>query len=72
MAKIFARKGGPAVTRRAEDDETDYERPHQRQVNARAIAEAAYFRWLKRGSPHGDDKADWYAAERRLRKTSGE
>jgi hypothetical protein len=28
--------------------------------------EGAYFRWLDRGSPHGDDWADWFAAGRDL------
>ena len=24
----------------------------------------AYFSWLDRGKPHGDDWADWFAAEK--------
>lgn len=32
------------------------------------IREAAYHRYLQRGGTHGDDFADWLAAERDLRK----
>jgi hypothetical protein len=30
------------------------------------IREAAYFEWLDRGCPHGDDWAHWFAARKRL------
>jgi hypothetical protein len=31
------------------------------------IAVTAYFRWLQRGSGHGQDREDWVAAEASLR-----
>lgn len=32
------------------------------------IADRAYFRWLDRGCPTGDDLRDWFEAEEELRK----
>lgn len=31
------------------------------------LREAAYYRWLERGTPLGDDWSDWYDAESRWR-----
>lgn len=36
------------------------------------IAVAAYFRWLQRGSGHGQDREDWVEAERELGRTDGQ
>jgi len=37
------------------------------EIPREAIAMAAYYRWLKRGCPDGQDQEDWFAAERELR-----
>jgi hypothetical protein len=39
----------------------------QQTLDPKAIAEAAYYRWISRGRPQGSDKADWVAAEQELR-----
>ena len=31
------------------------------------LEEAAYYRWLERGSPQGDGQEDWYEVENRWR-----
>jgi len=36
-------------------------------LDPKMIAQAAYYRWLKRGCAHGGDRADWLAAEQDLR-----
>ncbi|MBN1868876.1 DUF2934 domain-containing protein [Candidatus Sumerlaeota bacterium] len=33
------------------------------------LQEAAYYRWLERGCPQGDDHSDWFEAEKRIRET---
>jgi hypothetical protein len=30
------------------------------------LQQAAYYRWQKRGTPLGDDLADWHAVEKRM------
>jgi hypothetical protein len=35
------------------------------------LREAAYYRWLERGCPHGDDHSDWFEAEKRAREKKG-
>lgn len=36
-------------------------------VSKEAIAELAYAKWLQRGKQYGNDRRDWYDAERDLR-----
>ena len=40
-------------------------------LNIEAIQMRAYEFFIKRGSTHGDDLADWFKAERELRTESG-
>jgi hypothetical protein len=39
--------------------------------SATAIATCAYYKWLARGSPSGDDKRDWFEAQEELHVTLG-
>ena len=38
-----------------------------RELSREAIATAAYYRWLNRGCPQGQDQEDWFEAEREVR-----
>ena len=38
----------------------------QEPITQDRLEEAAYFRWLARGCPHGDDESDWLAAHTEL------
>jgi len=42
-------------------------KPNQKEISAQAIAEAAYFLWMKRG---GSELANWLEAEATLRSAS--
>src|SRR5579875_2149068 len=41
-------------------------RDEAEELDHRWIAEAAYFRWLARGSQHGGDQEDWWQAKQDL------
>lgn len=38
----------------------------ENQITPEAIQKEAYFHWLERGCPIGDELTDWVAAERKL------
>ena len=46
---------------KVEKKEAKKKRPSQKELE-----EAAYYRWLNRGCPSGDDLADWVEAEKSL------
>lgn len=41
--------------------------PDPRAEMVESIRKAAYYRWLERGAPPGDDLRDWYEVENRWR-----
>ena len=45
--------------------------PPDSPVNAVAVSELAYRRWLERGCPLGSPDEDWFAAEEELRSRVG-
>jgi phage terminase Nu1 subunit (DNA packaging protein) len=38
-----------------------------RELPWEAVATAAYYRWMSRGCPQGQDQQDWFEAEREVR-----
>jgi hypothetical protein len=38
----------------------------EKEITPEMIQEEAYYQWLERGCPLGDDLTDWVAAERKL------
>ena len=40
----------------------------KKQLTQEELEKAAYYRWLDRGCPHGDEMSDWLEAEKYLTK----
>jgi len=38
----------------------------ENEINPAEVAESAYFRWERRGRPHGTHDEDWFSAENEL------
>ena len=41
-------------------------RPKEKEITPEAIRVEAYYQWINRGCPAGDELTDWVAAEQKL------
>lgn len=49
----------------AKTKEKESQKSHQEETNHESLEKAAYYHWMERGCPMGDDLTDWVEVERK-------